>query len=99
MLSGVLYEMRHIPANMGRIHYLSNYYGLTLMDMVSYDHKHNEANGEGNRDGNDYNCSWNCGEEGPSRRKKCAGTSEKAVTECILYVAADTVHPVDFHGG
>ena len=35
MLSGVLYEMRHIPANMGRIHYLSNYYGLTLMDMVS----------------------------------------------------------------
>lgn len=71
MLSGVLYEMRHIPANMGRIHYLSNYYGFTLMDMVSYDHKHNEANGEGNRDGNDYNCSWNCGEEGTSRRKKC----------------------------
>ena len=53
MLRGFFYEMRHTPANMGRIHYLSNYYGFTLMDMVSYDHKHNEANGEGNRDGND----------------------------------------------
>ena len=33
---------------------------------MSYDRKHNEANGEGNRDGNDFNLSWNCGVEGPS---------------------------------
>jgi pullulanase/glycogen debranching enzyme len=35
-----------------------------LENLVSYDHKHNEANGEGNRDGADDNCSWNCGAEG-----------------------------------
>ena len=40
--------------------------GFTLEDLVSYDAKHNEANGENNRDGNDDNRSWNCGVEGPT---------------------------------
>jgi isoamylase len=40
--------------------------GFTLHDLVSYDGKHNEANGESNRDGTDDNRSWNCGEEGPT---------------------------------
>jgi isoamylase len=40
--------------------------GFTLRDLVSYDTKHNEANGEGNRDGTDDNSSWNCGAEGPT---------------------------------
>src|SRR5262245_55854207 len=40
--------------------------GFTLNDLVSYDQKHNEQNGEGNRDGANDNRSWNCGVEGPS---------------------------------
>jgi len=40
--------------------------GFTLRDLVSYDAKHNEANGESNRDGTDDNRSWNCGAEGPA---------------------------------
>jgi isoamylase len=40
--------------------------GFTLRDLVSYDDKHNEANGESNRDGTDDNRSWNCGVEGPT---------------------------------
>jgi isoamylase len=40
--------------------------GFTLRDLVSYDAKHNEANGEDNRDGTDDNRSWNCGVEGPT---------------------------------
>jgi glycogen operon protein len=40
--------------------------GFTLADLVSYDDKHNEANGEGNRDGSNDNRSWNCGVEGPT---------------------------------
>ncbi|MFN8019204.1 MAG: hypothetical protein U0P45_13935 [Acidimicrobiales bacterium] len=40
--------------------------GFTLRDLVSYDHKHNEANLEENRDGTDDNRSWNCGAEGPT---------------------------------
>jgi glycogen operon protein len=40
--------------------------GFTLRDLVSYNNKHNEANGESNRDGTDDNRSWNCGAEGPT---------------------------------
>jgi isoamylase len=40
--------------------------GFTLRDLVSYNEKHNEANGEGNRDGESHNRSWNCGVEGPT---------------------------------
>ena len=49
--------------------YIASHNGFTLCDVVSYDGKHNEANGENNLDGPDYNCSWNCGAEGNSRKK------------------------------
>ncbi len=52
-----------------KIHHITDYRGFTLMDLVSYDRKHNEDNGEENRDGSDYNYSWNCGVEGASRKK------------------------------
>ena len=48
------------------INFVTCHDGFTLTDLVSYDHKHNEANGEGNRDGAVDNRSWNCGAEGPS---------------------------------
>jgi isoamylase len=46
------------------INFVTCHDGFTLQDLVSYDHKHNEANGENNRDGADDNNSWNCGAEG-----------------------------------
>ena len=46
------------------INFVTAHDGFTLRDLVSYDHKHNEANGEQNRDGSDNNRSWNCGVEG-----------------------------------
>ncbi len=48
------------------INFITCHDGFTLYDLVSYNHKHNEANGEGNRDGQDENYSWNCGVEGPT---------------------------------
>ncbi len=48
------------------INFVTAHDGFTLADLVSHNHKHNDANGEGNRDGNDNNLSWNCGAEGPS---------------------------------
>jgi glycogen operon protein len=48
------------------INFVTCHDGFTLNDLVSYNHKNNEANGEGNRDGHDDNLSWNCGIEGPS---------------------------------
>jgi len=63
--SGDLYD------TMGRrpwssINFITAHDGFTLNDLVSYDQKHNEANGEGNQDGSDENFSWNCGTEGPT---------------------------------
>jgi glycogen operon protein len=46
------------------INFITAHDGFTLRDLVSYQHKHNEANGEDNRDGTDNNRSWNCGVEG-----------------------------------
>lgn len=48
------------------INFVTCHDGFTLNDLVSYNGKHNEANGEGNRDGTDNNLSWNCGAEGPT---------------------------------
>ena len=48
------------------VNFVTCHDGFTLADLVSYNAKHNEANGEGGRDGSDDNRSWNCGTEGPT---------------------------------
>ncbi|HWE57501.1 MAG TPA: glycogen debranching protein GlgX [Acidimicrobiales bacterium] len=48
------------------INFVTAHDGFTLQDLVSYDHKHNDDNGENGRDGTDDNRSWNCGAEGPT---------------------------------
>ncbi|HWG85971.1 MAG TPA: alpha-amylase family glycosyl hydrolase, partial [Deinococcales bacterium] len=58
-----LYAVRGATAS---INFITAHDGFTLNDLVSYDQKHNEANGEDNRDGGDNNDSWNCGVEGPT---------------------------------
>jgi glycogen operon protein len=51
------------------VNFVTAHDGFTLRDLVSYDKKHNEANGENNRDGADENLSWNCGVEGETTQK------------------------------
>jgi isoamylase len=48
------------------INFITAHDGFTLRDLVSYNEKHNEANGEGGNDGESHNSSWNCGVEGPT---------------------------------
>ena len=50
------------------INFITAHDGFTLADLVSYNDKHNEANGEDNADGENHNLSWNCGVEGPTDR-------------------------------
>ena len=69
MVPAVQYRIRHNPDDHGVINYITCQDGFTLNDLVSYNYKHNEANGEGNNDGSSYNYSWNCGIEGPSRKQ------------------------------
>ena len=98
MLNSVLYHMRHIPEKTGRIHYFTNYYGMTLADLVSYDYRHNEANGEENRDGTSVNFSWNCGEEGATRRTRVKELRLKQMKNafCLLLFSQST--PLIFMG-
>jgi isoamylase len=56
-------DARHPTAS---VNFVTAHDGFTLADLVSYDEKHNEANGEDNRDGTSDNRSWNCGVEGPT---------------------------------
>lgn len=69
-LGALAFRIRYNPKDRGQINYMANINSFTLLDNVCYDVKHNEANGENNLDGSDYNHSWNCGVEGPSRKKK-----------------------------
>jgi isoamylase len=55
------------------INFITAHDGFTLNDLVSYNEKHNEANGENNKDGDEHNRSWNCGAEGP--------TDDKTITD------------------
>jgi glycogen operon protein len=54
------------------VNFVTCHDGFTLRDLVSYDVKHNEANGDGDRDGSDENLSWNCGVEGETRDPEVA---------------------------
>lgn len=68
-LNGAMYHIRNNPARTAVINYMASNDGFTLHDMVSYSYKHNEENEEENRDGSQHNYSWNCGEEGPTKKK------------------------------
>ncbi len=64
-----VYRMKRNPKKEAVIQYITSHDGFTLADLVSYGEKHNEENGENNLDGCPHNYSWNCGEEGKTRKK------------------------------
>ncbi len=69
-MTGNFYQrFKNQGGNQAVINYLTQKNGFTLKDLVSYDVKHNEINGEKNQDGTEYNYSWNCGVEGVTRKK------------------------------
>lgn len=69
LVTEVMYQTRKRADFEGIYNCITTHTGFTLKDLVSYDGKHNEGNGENNQDGPDYNYSWNCGAEGASRKK------------------------------
>lgn len=72
------------PEGKAVVNYVSNTNTMTLMDMVSYDVKHNEENGEHNQDGTDYNYSWNCGVEGKTRKKPVLELRKKQIRNALM---------------
>lgn len=84
MLSTMAELFRRNPSKSAVVNFLTSYQGFTLNDLVSYDRKHNEKNGENNKDGSDYNCSWNCGAEGKTRKKQVLELRKKQVRNAWL---------------
>ncbi len=70
MAGAFLHRVTENLENFGTVNYITDHNGFTLADLYQYDVKHNEANGENGRDGTDDNGSWNCGVEGPDKRKR-----------------------------
>lgn len=85
-------------ASVAEIKYLSNYYGFTLWDMVSYQEKHNEANGEENRDGRDCNLTWNCGVEGVCHKIEVQVLRERQLRNALALLFTSQGIPLIFMG-
>ena len=85
-LSDFLYRQRLNPYDVHIVNYITDYYGFTLRDLVSYDYKHNEDNLEDNNDGENFNYSWNCGVEGASRKKSILGLRMKQIKNALVFL-------------
>lgn len=70
-------DLYHSSSPDSSINFITSHDGFTLADLVSYNNKHNLANGEGNRDGNNNNDSWNCGVEGATFNTRVLALRER----------------------
>lgn len=98
MLEEIAKSIRKNPAQQGVINYVSNHNGFTLRDVVSYDVKHNEANGERNRDGSNYNFSSNYGVEGPSNKKSLEQLRRRQIRNAFLLLFLSQGVPAIYGG-
>ncbi|HEY4104803.1 MAG TPA: glycogen debranching protein GlgX, partial [Polyangiaceae bacterium] len=80
------------------INFVTAHDGFTLADLVSYEQKHNEANGEENRDGNDNNLSFNCGAEGPSEDPGVIALRLKQMRNLLATLILSQGTPMLLHG-
>jgi glycogen operon protein len=76
------------------VNFITVHDGFTLNDVVSYNGKHNEANGEGNRDGADDNRSWNCGVEGPTDDPEVEALRNRQVKNCLTLLLLAVGNPL-----
>jgi len=80
------------------INYVVCHDGFTLNDLVSYEYKHNDANGWRNSDGDDGNWSWNCGEEGPSEVESIRAARAQDIRNMLATLAFSQGVPMLAHG-
>lgn len=85
-------------APMASINFITAHDGFTLNDLVSYNNKHNEANGEGNADGESNNRSWNCGEEGPSEDPEVLSLRSRQIKNFLTTMLFSQGVPMICHG-
>lgn len=97
-VQGVSYRVKENFHTHAVIHYMACQDGFTMSDMVSYNYKHNEDNGEDNHDGSSYNFSWNCGVEGPSRKAAIRQIRERQMRNAFLMLLLSQGVPMIYGG-
>lgn len=97
-LRHALFKLQEKYEKKNTIHFLSNFQGFTLADLVSYENKHNEANGENNQDGMNNNESCNYGIEGQTTKKKIVELRLKQVKNALCLMMLGTGTPMLFMG-
>ncbi|MBR5917552.1 MAG: hypothetical protein IKZ76_05675, partial [Lachnospiraceae bacterium] len=97
-LKELVYYTRNYPEKSACVNFITNYYGFTLNDLVSYDRKHNEDNGEKNVDGCDYNFSWNCGIEGKTKKGSVIKLRKKMMKDALFLVFSSKGTPLILAG-
>ena len=80
------------------INFITAHDGFTLLDLVSYNEKHNEANGERNADGTDDNLSWNCGAEGPTHDPEVLALRRRQIRNLLTTLLISQGVPMILHG-
>ncbi len=80
------------------VNFFADQDGFTMLDMVSYDVKHNEANGQNNLDGSGDNFSWNCGTEGPTAKKSINALRLKQLKNAFLMLLTSQGIPMIYAG-
>jgi isoamylase len=95
--SSDLYE-RDGRRPLASINFVTAHDGFTLTDLVSYNEKHNDANGEDNRDGENHNRSWNCGTEGPTDDPTTVALRERQKRNFLATLLLSQGVPMIAHG-
>jgi glycogen operon protein len=84
MVSYLSYAVRENSRFYSPLRFITDFSGFSLYDLVSFNVKHNEENGEDNTDGTDYNYSWNCGIEGETKKKSILSLRKQQVRNAFL---------------
>ncbi|WP_143320500.1 alpha-amylase family glycosyl hydrolase [Clostridium sp. HBUAS56010] len=97
-MKSLAFHIRRNPADRAVINYMAGTNGFTMMDMVSYDTRHNEENGENNQDGNPYNYSWNCGVEGATKKRSVLELRKRQLRNAFLLLMLSQGTPLFLAG-
>ncbi len=98
MLNTMSYKIKANPPGAAVVNYIANHNTFTLYDMVTYERKYNEANGENNKDGAVYNYSWNCGTEGNTRKRKIMDLRKRQIKNALCLVLLSQGVPMIYAG-
>lgn len=98
VLEGAAFHIRYNSSTHAVVNYMTCQDGFTLNDLVSYNYKHNENNGENNKDGSSYNFSWNCGVEGPCRKQAVRKIRERQIYNAFFMMLLSQGVPMIYAG-